>query len=202
MPAPDVAKPPARAESTITTMISTAMASTATAGPSHRRGRSADNVSAIAAIEDGSTASERPPARRRCGPRRRRYRSRHSPSDRLTPKPSITNARGRLIPMDRFRGCCQGRPILNGIRQAAKATLGGARGRQRASCDRLLAAEKTPDPIHETAARFGRSGGRSGHVPVVFWPVTEGGAVDLAGPGGDPWRIGVNRLRPAFTVML
>ena len=58
MPAPDVAKPPARAESTITTMISTAMASTATAGPSQRRGRSADNVSAIAAIEDGSTASE------------------------------------------------------------------------------------------------------------------------------------------------
>jgi hypothetical protein len=64
---------------------------------------------------------------------------------------------------------------------------------------RLLATEKTPDAIHKTAARFGRSG----LVPVPFWSVAEGGAVDLVGPTGDPWRIGANRLRIAgVTFML
>ena len=58
------------------------------------------------------------------------------------------------------------------------------------------------DAIDKTAARFRRSGGRPGHIPVLFWSVTEGGAVDLAGPRRDPWRVGANRLRLALTFML
>jgi len=58
---------------------------------------------------------------------------------------------------------------------------------------RLLATEKTLDAVHKTAPRFGRSG----LVPVPFWSVTKGGAVDLAGPSADPWRIRGNRLRLA-----
>jgi hypothetical protein len=64
---------------------------------------------------------------------------------------------------------------------------------------RLLATEKTPDAVHKTAPRFGRSR----LVPVPFWSVTKCGAVDLAGPSADPWRIGGNRLRLAgVTFML
>jgi hypothetical protein len=83
---------------------------------------------------------------------------------------------------------------LSGQRTRGSMPLSGVR-----PISRLLATEKTPDAIHKTAAPFGRSG----LVPVPLWSVTEGCAIDLAGPTGDPWRIGANRLRLAgVTFML